>query len=73
MICREQGIEKTMEFAFAYVADVTDLHRAMLSTRRRLPQGVSKTRISSGKLFAKDVEVVHDITDEVSQILGHRS
>jgi len=73
MVCREQSIEKTMEFALAYVAHVTNLHGAMLATRRRLPQGVSKSRISNGKLFAKDVVVSHDITVEVAQMLGHRS
>ncbi len=63
MICREESIEEAMEFAFTYVADITNLHRTMLS-RGRLPQRVSKSRISNGKLLAKDVVVSHGITVE---------
>lgn len=70
VVCREESVEKTMEFALVYVADVANLH-GVLSTWRRFPQGVSESRICNCKLFAKDVIVSHDITVRVAKMLGH--
>ena len=57
----KQSIEKTVEFAFAYVTDVANLHGAIQSpqTWPRLPQGMTICRIPDHKLFTKDVIVGH--------------
>ena len=59
MVCRKQGVEKTVEFASAYETDVADLHGPIWSLWSWLPQGMSIRRILDGKLFAEDVVVCH--------------
>jgi hypothetical protein len=55
----EQGIEKAMEFALPCITNVADLHWAMASIQRRLPQGVSKGRVCVCKLIAIGIIVSH--------------
>ena len=45
MVHQKQGIKKTVEFAFAYVTDIADLHWASIS--RITSTRVTKTRHSS--------------------------
>ena len=61
MICGEQGIEETVEFALAYVADIADLHGAVKPPWAWLPQGMSIRRVFHRKLFAEDVIVSHTV------------
>jgi hypothetical protein len=61
MVCRKQSIEKTVEFAFAYVADVADFHRAIKPPWVWLPQSMSICRILYRKLFAEGVVVGHAV------------
>ena len=62
MICGEQSIEETVEFALAYVANVADLHRAVKYAWAWLPQGMTICRILHRKLFAEDVIMGHTTT-----------
>jgi hypothetical protein len=59
VVCWKQCVEKTMEFASAYEADVTNLHRPGRVPRTRRPQGMSVRRILDCELFAEDVIVRH--------------
>lgn len=59
IVCRKEGVEKTMEFASAYKADIADFHRSIWVLRTWPPQGVSIGRILDGKLFTEDVVVGH--------------
>jgi hypothetical protein len=59
MVCWQQGVEKTVEFASAYEADIADLHRPVGVPWTRSPQGMSARRILDCKLFAEDVVVSH--------------
>ena len=59
IVCWQQGVEKTVEFASAYETNVTELHGPIRVPRVRLPQGMPKRRILDCKLIPKDVEVGH--------------
>jgi len=61
MVCREQGIEKTVELTFAYVTDVTNFHGAIKLPWAWFPQSMSMCRILYRKLFAEDVVVGHTV------------
>ena len=59
IVRRQQGIEKSVEFTFAYEADVADLHGPIRIPWGRVPQCMTERRILDCKLFAKDVVVSH--------------
>jgi hypothetical protein len=59
MVCWEQSIEKTVEFAFAYVTDVANLNRAIQPPRAWFPQSMTIRGILNRKLFAEYVIVGH--------------
>jgi hypothetical protein len=59
IVCWQQGIEKTVESAFANETDVADLHGPIRVPWFRLPQCMSERRILDCKLFTKDVVVGH--------------
>jgi hypothetical protein len=59
IVCWQEGVEKTIEFACAYETDVAYLHWPVRVPWVRLPQCVSERRILDCKLFAKDVVVGH--------------
>jgi hypothetical protein len=69
IVCREQGVEKTMEFASTCETDITDLHGPIWSFWTWLPQGMSVRRIFDGKLFAEDVVVCHRESQESRNLL----
>ena len=59
MVRREESVEKTVESAFAYEADVANLHGAIRGLWTRVPQGMTVRRIPACELPTKDVVVVH--------------
>jgi hypothetical protein len=59
VVCWQQGVEKTVEFACTYETDVADLHWPIWVPWVRLPQCMSERRILDCELFAKDVVVGH--------------
>jgi hypothetical protein len=59
IVCREQGIEETVEFASTYETDVADFHRHIWSPWTWLPQGMSELGVLDCQLFAKYVVVGH--------------
>jgi hypothetical protein len=54
IVCWQQSVKKTFEFAFAYETDVADLNGTIW-----LPQCMSECRILDCKSFTKDVVVGH--------------
>ena len=72
VICRKQGVEKTMEFASEYETDVADSHGPIWFPWTWLPKGMSVRRIVDCKLFAEDVVVGHqDGNDPVCEVAGY--
>jgi len=59
MIGGKKSVEEAMESAFAYKADIANLHRIMETRRAGLPQGMTVSRILTGKIPTKDVVVGH--------------
>ena len=59
MIGRKKSVEEAMESAFAYKADIANLHRIMETRGVGLPQGMTVSRILAGKFPTKDVVVGH--------------
>jgi hypothetical protein len=59
IICWKQGIEKTMEIAFAYETDIANLNASIWVPWTWPPQGMSVRRVLDCKLFAEDVKVSH--------------
>jgi len=55
----KKSVEETMESAFAYKTDITNLHGIMQVRRAGLPQGMTVSRILAGKLPTKDVVEGH--------------
>ena len=55
----KQGVEKTMEIASAYEADIANLHGPIWILWTWPPQGMSVRRILDCKLFAEDLVVGH--------------
>ena len=49
----KQGVEKTIESAFAYETNVANLHRLIWVTWTWLPQSMSVLWIFDGQLFAE--------------------
>ena len=64
IVCWKQGVEKTMEFAFAYETNVANLHRLFWVPWAWLPQSMSVRRICDGKLFAENLVVGHRRSQE---------
>ena len=59
MVCGKEGIEKSVEPALAYEADIADFHGTRQPRRIGLPQSMSVRRILVRKPPSKDVEVCH--------------
>jgi hypothetical protein len=59
VVCWKQGVEKAMEFASAYEADIANLRGAIRVLWTWPPQGMSVRRVLDCKLFAEDVVVGH--------------
>jgi len=72
IICREQSVEKTVEFASSYETNVTDLYGSIRVPWVRLPQCMTERWILGCKLIAKGVVVVHlgatEVGDEHSTL-----
>lgn len=59
MVCGKEGIEKSVESALAYEADIADFHGTRQPRRTWLPQSMSVRRILERKPPSKDVVVCH--------------
>jgi hypothetical protein len=74
----KQSVEKTIEFASAYKADIADLHGLIWVSWTWLPQCVSVRRIFYGKSFTEDIVVGRHLrlqleeSGELSMLLGVR-
>ena len=61
MICGKEGVEKAMESAFPYEANITNLHGTIMFRGTWHPEGMSVRRILDRKLRAEDVVVGHKV------------
>jgi hypothetical protein len=59
MVRGKEGIEKTVESAFTYEANISNLHGTGKYRRTGLPQGTTVRRILGPKPPAKDIVVGH--------------
>lgn len=57
IVCWKQGVEKTMEIAVAYKADIANSHGPIRVSWTWPPQGMSVRRVLDCKSFAEDVVV----------------
>ena len=59
MVCGKEGIEKSVESALAYEADIADFHGTRQPRRTGLPQSMSVRRILDREPPSEDVVVCH--------------
>jgi len=59
MVCGKEGVEKMVESAFTYEANISNLHGTRKDRRTGLPQGTTVRRILGRKPPAKDIVVGH--------------
>ena len=59
MVCGKEGIEKSVESALAYEANIADFHGTRQPRRTGFPQSMSIRRVLRRKPPSKDVVVCH--------------